>query len=206
MQSPDRTAFPNPATIGSYRVERRLGRGGMGEVFLAWDDRLGRRVAIKRIREGSDWAGQGERFRREARAAARLSHPAIVHVYDLLEDDAGLAIVMEYVEGPTLADLTAGGLPEPALAVRLARDVAEGLAAAHAAGLVHRDLKAENVVVTAAGRAKILDFGLAKPVFGNEGEESLTAHGAVIGTATAQAARWMPARISFLSGFCSTSC
>lgn len=172
----------HPDTIGSYRVERRLGRGGMGEVFLAWDDRLGRRVAIKRIRQGTDWAGQGERFRREARAAARLSHPAIVHIYELLEDDAGLAIVMEYVEGRTLADLVAGGLPEPALAVRLARDVAEGLAAAHAAGLIHRDLKAENVVVTAEGRAKILDFGLAKPILEADGEESLTAHGAVIGT------------------------
>lgn len=173
---------PNPDTIGSYRVERRLGHGGMGEVFLAWDDRLGRRVAVKRIRQGTDWARQGERFRREARAAARLSHPAIVHIYELVEDSAGLAIVMEYVEGRTLADLTADGLPEPALAVRLARDVAEGLAAAHTAGLIHRDLKAENVVVTAEGRAKILDFGLAKPVVAEEGEESLTAHGAVIGT------------------------
>lgn len=154
----------------------------MGEVFLAWDDRLGRRVAIKRIRPGTDWARQGERFRREARAAARLSHPAIVHIYELVEGDGGLAIVMEYVEGRTLADLTADGLPEPALVVRLAHDVAEGLAAAHAAGLVHRDLKAENVVVTADGRAKILDFGLAKPVLADESEESLTAHGAVIGT------------------------
>lgn len=181
MQAPENASL-NPDTIGSYRVERRLGRGGMGEVFLAYDDRLGRRVAIKRIRQGADWAGQGERFRREARAAARLSHPAIVHIYDLLEDDAGLAIVMEYVEGRTLADLVAAGLPEPALAVRLARDIAEGLAAAHAAGLVHRDLKAENVVVTADGRAKILDFGLAKPIMSAEGEESLTAHGAVIGT------------------------
>jgi tetratricopeptide (TPR) repeat protein/predicted Ser/Thr protein kinase len=184
MQVPE-NASPNPDSIGSYRVERQLGRGGMGEVFLAYDSRLGRRVAIKRIRQGSDWAGQSERFRREARAAARLSHPAIVHVYDLVEDEAGLAIVMEYVEGRTLADLTAGGLPAPAFAVRLARDIAEGLAAAHAAGLVHRDLKAENVIVTADGHAKILDFGLAKTIAGvavTETEESLTAHGAVIGT------------------------
>ena len=181
MQDPEH-ASPNPGSIGSYRVERQLGRGGMGEVFLAYDSRLGRRVAIKRIRQGVDWAGQSERFRREARAAARLSHPAIVHVYDLVEDEAGLAIVMEYVEGHTLADLTAGGLPPPAFAVRLARDIAEGLAAAHAAGLVHRDLKAENVIVTADGHAKILDFGLAKPISGTETEESLTAHGAVIGT------------------------
>jgi serine/threonine protein kinase/Flp pilus assembly protein TadD len=169
-------------SIGPYRVERRLGQGGMGEVFLAHDERLGRRVAIKRIREGSAPAVRSERFRREARAAARLSHPAIVQIYDLVEDSAGVAIVMEYVEGRTLAAVTAAGLPDPSLAVRLARDVAGGLAAAHAAGLVHRDLKAENVIVTAEGRAKILDFGLAKPLAGSEVDEDLTVHGAVIGT------------------------
>lgn len=190
MQEPE-PSFPSsgePAapveggSIGSYRVERRLGRGGMGEVFLGYDDRLGRPVAVKRIRQGLAQAGQSERFRREARAAARLSHSSIVHIYDLVEDESGIAIVMEYVEGSTLDVLLAKGLPDPALAVRLARDVAEGLAAAHAAGLVHRDLKAENVIVTAEGRAKILDFGLAKPIAGAEGEESLTADGAVIGT------------------------
>ncbi|HEX4965829.1 MAG TPA: protein kinase [Thermoanaerobaculia bacterium] len=167
--------------IGPYRVERRLGHGGMGEVFLAHDERLGRRVAIKRVRQGSGADRQSERLRREARVAARLSHAAVVHVYELVEDAAGLAIVMEYVEGRTLAALTAEGLPQPALAVRLAREVAEGLAAAHAAGLVHRDLKGENVVVTRDGHAKILDFGLAKPVLGNE-DEALTAQGAVLGT------------------------
>jgi serine/threonine protein kinase len=192
MKDPEHAASLDPAaetppavgSIGSYRVERRLGGGGMGEVFLAHDIRLGRRVAIKRIRQGLAPAGQSERFRREARAAARLSHPAIVQIYDLLEDGSGLAIIMEYVDGSTLARLVAGGLPAPALAVRLARDVAEGLAAAHAAGLVHRDLKAENVIVTAEGRAKILDFGLAKPIAGGtgEGEEPLTEHGAVLGT------------------------
>jgi len=158
----------------------------MGEVFLAYDERLGRRVAIKRLRPGSELDRQGERLRREARVAARLSHSAVVHVYDLIEDDSGLSIVMEYVEGRTLDRLTVDRLPDPRLSVRLAQDVAEGLAAAHAAGLVHRDLKAENVIVTAEGRAKILDFGLARPVpnaEGNtEGDEPLTAHGAVIGT------------------------
>ncbi len=200
MKDPERSLPSNPAgespspisageealpgevwSIGSYQVERRLGHGGMGEVFLAYDARLGRRVAIKRIRHGSPVA-QSERFRREARVAARLSHPAIVHIYDLVEDSAGVAIVMEYLEGRTLAVLIAAGLPDPLLAVRLGRDVAEGLAAAHAAGLVHRDLKAENVIVTAEGRAKILDFGLAKPVAGPEGDETLTAQGAVLGT------------------------
>jgi len=155
----------------------------MGEVFLAYDERLGRQVAIKRLRPGSELDRQGERLRREARVAARLSHSAVVHVYDLVEDGSGLSIVMEYVEGCTLDRLIAGGLPDPRLAVRLAQDVAEGLAAAHAAGLVHRDLKAENVIVTADGRAKILDFGLARPVRGaEEGEESLTSQGTVVGT------------------------
>ncbi len=171
--------------IGAYRLERPLGRGGMGEVFLAFDERLGRRVAIKRVRHATSPAVR-ERFRREARAAARLNHPAVVQIYDVIEDGAGDAIVLEYAEGRTLRDtLAGGGLPPPALAVQLAREIAEGLAAAHDAGLVHRDLKAENVVVTPDGHAKILDFGLAK-VLGlepaNAGESSLTDQGTVLGT------------------------
>ncbi|HKH44363.1 MAG TPA: protein kinase [Thermoanaerobaculia bacterium] len=176
------SSSPEPWSIGSYRVEKRLGGGGMGEVFLAYDDRLGRRVAIKRVRRGPELDRQSERFRREARVAARLSHPAVVHVYDLVEDGSGLAIVMEYVEGRTLAELMEEGLPDAVLALRLASDVAEGLAAAHAAGLVHRDLKAENVIVTTEGRAKILDFGIAKAVLAAAEDESLTAYGMVIGT------------------------
>jgi eukaryotic-like serine/threonine-protein kinase len=167
--------------IGAYRLERRLGRGGMGEVFLAHDERLGRRVAIKRVRHGAS-PSMRERFRREARAAARLNHPAVVQIYDILEDGAGDAIVMEYVEGVTLRELLAGGLPPPTLTVRLAREIAEGLAAAHSAGLVHRDLKAENVVVNRQGHAKILDFGLAKPLAEEGDEETLTEHGTLLGT------------------------
>jgi tetratricopeptide (TPR) repeat protein len=176
----DASALPPGERIGAYRLERRLGRGGMGEVFLAQDERLGRRVAIKVVRHGASPALR-ERFRREARAAARLSHPAVVQIYDIVEDGSGDAIVMEHAEGRTLRELLAAGLPPPALTVRLAREIAEGLAAAHAAGLVHRDLKAENVVVTPEGHAKILDFGLAKPLV-EEGEETLTEQGAVLGT------------------------
>ncbi len=170
--------------IGVYWLEGRLGSGGMGEVFLARDERLGRRVAVKRIRHDSHPATR-ERFRREARAAARLNHPSIVQIYDVVEDEAsGDAIVMEHAQGRTLRETLRSGLPAPALAVRLAREIAEGLAAAHAAGLIHRDLKAENVVVTPEGHAKILDFGLAKSFAGETatGEDSLTAHGAVLGT------------------------
>lgn len=169
-----------PVRIGPYRLARRLGQGGMGEVFLAWDERLGRRVAVKRIRRDGPSAKERERLRREARAAARLSHPAVVQVYDWVEDSRGDAIVLEYVEGRTLGDLLKEGPLDPVFVVRLAREIADGLAAAHAVGLVHRDLKAENVLVTPDGRAKILDFGIAKT--GDHPGEALTAHGAILGT------------------------
>jgi tetratricopeptide (TPR) repeat protein/TolB-like protein len=170
--------------IGPYRVERRLGRGGMGEVFLAFDERLERWVAVKRIRwHPGAAADAAERFRREAKAAARLNHPAIVQIHDLVTDEEGDAIVMEHVAGQSLAALLGGSALRPSLAVRLAREIADGLAHAHAAGFVHRDLKAENVMVTGASSAKILDFGLAKPLSKvMPDEESLTADGAVVGT------------------------
>jgi len=171
-----------PARIGPYRLARRLGQGGMGEVFLAWDERLGRRVALKRIRREEPTAEERERLRREASAAARLSHPAVVQIYDLVEDATGDALVFEYVEGRTLRELIEEGLPSLALAVPLAREIAEGLAAAHATGLIHRDLKTENVMVTPDGHAKILDFGIAKAISRGEEKERLTGHGAVIGT------------------------
>ncbi|HSN85546.1 MAG TPA: serine/threonine-protein kinase, partial [Thermoanaerobaculia bacterium] len=183
MTEPGADSSAEPARIGPYRLARRLGEGGMGEVFLAWDDRLGRRVAVKRIRTGKPTDTDRERLRREARAAARLSHPYVVQIYDLVEDEAGDAIVLEYVEGRTLRDILAEGPPAPALALRLAREMTEGIAAAHAAGLVHRDLKAENVVVTREGHAKILDFGIAKALIGDFGGETLTLQGAVLGTA-----------------------
>jgi tetratricopeptide (TPR) repeat protein len=160
----------------------------MGEVFLAYDDRLDRLVAIKRMRpDALRDPSRRERLRREARAAARLSHPNIVQVYDLEEDEeGGDAIVLEYVQGRTVAELLGGGPLPVDQAVELAAQVADGLAAAHAAGLVHRDLKAENVVVTDEGRAKILDFGLVKPL--DPGADStLTEHGAVLGTYRAMA-------------------
>jgi tetratricopeptide (TPR) repeat protein/tRNA A-37 threonylcarbamoyl transferase component Bud32 len=178
------TAPPNDR-IGAYRLVRRLGMGGMGEVFLGWDDRLQRPVAAKRMRMDRERGGERrERFRREARIAARLSHPNVVQIFDLVEtgDATGDWIVMEYVQGRSLADLLKEGGPlPPGTAVDLARQVAEGLAAAHTQGLVHRDLKAENVMVTPAGQAKILDFGLARPLASGTGE-SLTDDGVVLGT------------------------
>jgi serine/threonine-protein kinase len=154
----------------------------MGEVFLAWDDRLERPVAAKRVRpDKGAGSARRERFRREARAAAKLSHPNVVQVFDLVEGD-GDWIVMEYVQGRSLAEILRDSGPLPAgAAIDLARQVAEGLAAAHARGLVHRDLKAENVMVTPAGQAKILDFGLARPLETGTGE-TLTDEGLILGT------------------------
>jgi eukaryotic-like serine/threonine-protein kinase len=169
--------------IGVYRVLAFLGAGGMGDVFLAFDERLQRRVAIKRVRSDAPLTARSrERLRREAAAAAALSHPAIVHVYDILENDgSGEAIVMEYVEGETLAETRARSPLPVRQAVGIARQVAEGLAAAHAAGLIHRDLKTRNVMLTSSGQAKILDFGLAKRLR-HPDQEPLTAEGAVPGT------------------------
>jgi serine/threonine-protein kinase len=168
-------------TIGPYTLERQLGAGGMGEVYQAYDQRLDRRVAVKVIRAGQTGNETArERFRREARAAARLQHPAIVQIYDIVESDSGDAIVMELILGASLAHRLADSGPLPsAEAVRIGREIVEGLAVAHQHGLVHRDLKPENVMLTESGHAKILDFGLAKQL---EGEVSLTQDQKVVGT------------------------
>jgi tetratricopeptide (TPR) repeat protein/tRNA A-37 threonylcarbamoyl transferase component Bud32 len=171
---------PHPQTIGPYSLGERLGAGGMGEVYQAYDERLDRWVAVKLIRpEATENETARERFRREARAVARLSHPSIVQIHDIVETAESDAIVMELVEGESLARrITRGPLPVGE-AVRIGREIAEGLAAAHAKGLIHRDLKPENVMITPEGRAKILDFGLAKRL---EGEASLTMDQRVVGT------------------------
>jgi len=154
----------------------------MGEVFLAYDDRLARPVAIKRVRLDRATPERRERLRREARAAAKLSHPAIVQVYDIILGDDSDCIVLEYVEGHSLARLVAEGRLAGSAGLGLLGQVAEGLAAAHARGVVHRDLKSENVLVTSEGRAKILDFGLAKPLDPGEEGNSLTRDGEIVGT------------------------
>jgi tetratricopeptide (TPR) repeat protein/predicted Ser/Thr protein kinase len=172
-----------PAMIGPYQVLKPLGTGGMGEVLLAYDERLDRKVAIKRIRLDTNATPERrERFRREARMAAKLNHPAIVQIYDVLTEEDTSYIVMEHVEGTNLRRLLDDGPLSAAEVAALGRDIAQGLAEAHRLGIVHRDLKSENILVTPDGRAKIADFGIAKRALAGPDEGSLTADGRVLGT------------------------
>jgi DNA-binding NtrC family response regulator/serine/threonine protein kinase len=157
-----------PSHIGPYRVDGHLGSGGMGTVYRAYDQKLDRKVAIKQVSAGQD-AEQRARLRREARTIAKLKHPAIVEVYQLLEEDGLDYIVMELIEGESLAQRIEGGPLELIQALTLACEIVAGLGDAHRHGVVHRDLKAGNVILTSddhptPGRVKILDFGIAKPI------------------------------------------
>ncbi len=146
-----------------YVVEAALGNGGMGVVYKARDTRLNRVVALKFLpAEFTADADRKRRFFQEARAASAVSHPAIAQVYDVDEVEGQSFIVMEFVEGKTVRALLQARELDVLGAVAIAAQVAEGLAKAHEAGIVHRDIKAENVMVTPDGHAKILDFGLAK--------------------------------------------
>jgi serine/threonine protein kinase/Flp pilus assembly protein TadD len=180
-------AAEQPEKVGPYRLEQKLGTGGMGAVWRAWDERLKRPVALKRVLgTANDNPRLRERFRREAEAVARLNHPAIVHIYDIVETEESDWIVMELVEGRTLQELVQQEGPlEPRCAVRLGSEIAHGLAEAHAKGFIHRDLKAPNVMVTPAGRAKILDFGVAKQILPEAQETTLSTPGTVVGTSYA---------------------
>jgi serine/threonine-protein kinase len=151
---------------GRYRVVARLAEGGMATVYLGTDTRLDREVAVKVMhRHLAADESFVTRFRREARSAARLSHPAIVAVYDQGEDDGLLYLVMEYVPGHTLREvLDAEGPLTPRAALDILDPVLDGLATAHRAGIVHRDVKPENVILREDGAVKVADFGLARPV------------------------------------------
>jgi serine/threonine protein kinase len=161
---------------GRYRLLETLGRGAMSSVWLARDEELGRQVAVKTLAPSADRA----RFEREARAAAALSHPNICSVYDYGEADGKPFMVLEYLPNGSLEDLLAAGAPGDDDALRIATELAAGLAHAHERGLVHRDLKPANVLFDVEGRAKIADFGIAR--MGNT--VGLTEAGTVLGTAS----------------------
>lgn len=166
---------------GRYTLERVLGRGGMAVVYYAFDGKLDRPVALKLLAEHliEDHTFR-KRLLHEARVAARLSHPSIVQVYDAGEEGDRPYIVMEYVEGETLAAILQQRhrLP-PDEVVELALQICDGLAYAHAAGLVHRDIKPQNLLLTPAGDVKIADFGIARA----EGGTRATETGTILGTA-----------------------
>ena len=145
--------------LGPYEVVAPLGAGGMGEVYRARDPRLQRDVALKvlPLAIAAD-AERRARFEKEARAASALAHPNIVVVYDVGESDGSVYIAMELVEGKTVRELLAAGALPSRRALEVGTQIAEGLAAAHAAGIVHRDLKPENLIVSKDGYVKILDF------------------------------------------------
>ena len=150
------------ATLGPYRIEGPLGAGGMGEVFRATDTRLNRQVAIKVLPTGVALDPQMRaRFAREARAVAALTHPHICTLYDVGRHDEVDFLVMEYLEGDTLAARLADGPLPLDLALTHAIEIAGALDHAHRHGIIHRDLKPANIMLTASG-AKLLDFGLAK--------------------------------------------
>ncbi len=150
-------------TLSHYKVLEEIGRGGMGVVYRALDTTLGREVALKVLGSGAAREPEQERrLKQEARAAASLAHPAVSVVYEIDEAEGATFIAMELVRGRPLAALLAGTPLEPVRALDLAIEIAEGLAEAHARGVVHRDLKPKNVMLTESGHAKIIDFGLAK--------------------------------------------
>ena len=161
--------------IGQYRITGRLGQGGMGEIFAARDEKLNRTVAVKFIANAQmDSEASRRLFLREARAAAALDHPFICTVHDVLEHNGQPVIVMERVEGETLlALISRGSLPVDQL-VRYSKEIAEALGAAHARGIVHRDIKASNIMLTPSGHVKVMDFGLA--VILNASADDATAH------------------------------
>ncbi|HVQ42890.1 MAG TPA: serine/threonine-protein kinase [Vicinamibacterales bacterium] len=169
--------------IGKYKIERILGEGGMGVVYLAWDERLERLVAIKVLSPAyTHDPNRRERFQREARAAAALAHSGIPTVFDFEEHEGEFFFVAEYIEGETLRPGIARGAASVASVIETAAAIASVLAAAHDRGIVHRDLKPENVMRTPKGEIKILDFGLARLRDFSSTQDTLTKSGSLLGT------------------------
>ena len=172
--------------LGPYKILEPLGTGGMGEVYRARDTRHGRTVAIKLpAADVTGDADRRDRFLRDARAAAAISHPNIAALYEIGDDDGRPFLVFEFVPGETLKTVIAGRALNPRRAVDLGIQIADALADAHAAGIVHGDIKSDNIIVTPKGSAKILDFGLAAWTLGGAEREAA----ATLETAGSSAAR-----------------
>jgi len=176
-------------TLSHYRVTAKLGQGGMGEVFLAEDTSLGRKVAIKVLAETIRQDPSAKRrLLREAKLAAALDHPYICGIHELLEIGDTACIVMEYVGGRTLKDVLAEGAPRQHDALQIGLEIAEALDKAHQKGIIHRDLKPANIMLTPEGHVKVMDFGLAKQSVSTEGvsqeetQSRLTREGTTVGT------------------------
>ncbi|MCH9648893.1 MAG: protein kinase [Deltaproteobacteria bacterium] len=177
--------YDDLGVVGSFRLVERIGGGGMGEVFLAFDQRLERWVALKHVTpEIAHNPRHRRRLKREARVAAMLNHPSIVQVYELWQDEEEVWIVMEYAPGPNLAQRLASGPFPLNTGLALARSIAEGISYAHRHGILHRDLKTENVILVQEDQAKIVDLGLSKRLRTGsiESEPTSTEAGQVIGT------------------------
>ncbi|MEE8306220.1 MAG: serine/threonine-protein kinase, partial [Gammaproteobacteria bacterium] len=174
------------AQIGPFTIERELGRGAAGVVYLAHDTKLNRSVAIKSLpAEVMANPKARSRFSREARLLASVNHPNIATIHEVLEEAEGVSyLVLEYVPGQTLAERIAGARLKPAEALSIAQQIAEAVAAAHEHDVIHRDLKPANIKITPEGKVKVLDFGLAKAVGGEAAaqQSTITQQGRIIGT------------------------
>lgn len=183
---PTPSSLPPGTRVAHYRITRALGAGGMGAVYLAFDERLDREVALKVLKHQQDSRARAKLLR-EARAAAALDHPSICGVYEVgTAEGLGDFIVMQYVEGDTLAARLDAGPLRPRVAASLCRQLAEALVVAHAHGVVHRDIKPQNIVIDRSGRPRLLDFGIAqtmrRPLAEGGATTQVTAPGTVIGT------------------------
>lgn len=171
--------------VGPFKLIKKLGSGGMGEVYLARDSRLGRNVALKLLdRDLIGDSGSRTRFLREARLASALDHANICTIHEIGEASGLLYIAMQYVEGGTLKQVIAGQPLALDCLLSISLQVSNALAAAHAQAIIHRDIKSSNIIITPGGQAKVLDFGLAKPLEREDEESELTHAGAVLGTPT----------------------
>ncbi len=178
----------SPEQIGRFLILGELGRGGMGVVYAAYDPQLDRKVAIKLILGERAGPGGQERLRREAQAMARLSHQHVVHIHDVGNAEGGVYLAMEYVHGRTLRAWLEESPREVQAILEVFLQAAAGLSAAHAAGVIHRDFKPDNILIDERGQVKIADFGLARQLGGGAGHADpraaigLTVDGSVLGT------------------------